>query len=530
MSQERYAAARAAHQRGDPEGAADIIRALAEEGYAPAQFTLGTLYRSGDGVAPDSAEAARWTRKAAEQGFADAQLSLGWTYQFSGGVTQDLNEAEHWYTMAGGAPQSAREAEERLATLAKIKPLLPHLQKLSHGDLFTLEAGVIRTAVELRTLAGSAAEGLCSEMARSGWMEPIFNDSPAPPGGGAVFRMTEAGRSGIILALETLRVSPEWLAPRAAAAELASILPIGAEYQMRAHGHILAKDLARAFTAHQARDFGTALPIFRALAERDDSAAQFSLGSMLSRGEGVGADDKLALVWYRRAAEQGLEAAEHNLGLFLMYGRGVTQDLDAAETWLRKANAHEARRSEQDLAILLATRPLLPLLNELTLGDLSVLELLARRPADTSAMEGSAKHALYLEMAQRGWLKQKPQPEDWPLHNALLFRSTDLGCIMIPKAMAIHAAWPGRMPPKVGGRDPRDEPRAPVANAASPEWDEPQEDVSVRPSLARRIWHEIERARDDDVSSLRRIATPVVLFAVLLFVALGIMRLVGLVR
>jgi ABC-type transport system involved in cytochrome c biogenesis permease component len=43
--------------------------------------------------------------------------------------------------------------------------------------------------------------------------------------------------------------------------------------------------------------------------------------------------------------------------------------------------------------------------------------------------------------------------------------------------------------------------------------------------LARRIWHEIERGRDDDVSSLRRIATPVLLFAILLFAALGISRL-----
>ena len=49
------------------------IRALAEQGDAIAQYNLGSMYATGDGVPEDRAEAARWFRLAAEQGLADAQ-------------------------------------------------------------------------------------------------------------------------------------------------------------------------------------------------------------------------------------------------------------------------------------------------------------------------------------------------------------------------------------------------------------------------------------------------------------------------
>ena len=48
---------------------------LAEQGVAEAQFNLGTIYDSGQGVRQDYAEAARWYRKAAEQGNTEAQYN-----------------------------------------------------------------------------------------------------------------------------------------------------------------------------------------------------------------------------------------------------------------------------------------------------------------------------------------------------------------------------------------------------------------------------------------------------------------------
>jgi hypothetical protein len=159
-----------------------------------------------------------------------------------------------------------------------------------------------------------------------------------------------------------------------------------------------------------------------------------------------------------------------------------------------------------------------------------VLEVLARQPADTAAKPDTPKHALYLEMERHGWLQQVPPPPNWPLPDFPTFQSTALGCKAIPQLMAIHAGWLQRTEPLPRGDDDRATETVRPLPAALQSFQTDRirprpESASTPPSLARRIWHEIERGRDDDVSSLRRIATPVLLFAILLFAALGISRL-----
>ena len=56
--------ATAAHGRGDYATAMRLLRPLADQGNADAQFNLGVIYE----VAQDYAEAVKWFRKAAEQG------------------------------------------------------------------------------------------------------------------------------------------------------------------------------------------------------------------------------------------------------------------------------------------------------------------------------------------------------------------------------------------------------------------------------------------------------------------------------
>jgi TPR repeat protein len=59
-----------AHARGDYAKALRLIRPLANDGDASAQFNLGLMYTTGQGVQQDDAAAALWFRKAAEQGYA----------------------------------------------------------------------------------------------------------------------------------------------------------------------------------------------------------------------------------------------------------------------------------------------------------------------------------------------------------------------------------------------------------------------------------------------------------------------------
>ncbi len=99
----------AAYERGDYTTALREFRPLAEQGLANAQFNLGLMYRKGQGVPQDDAEAARWYRKAAEQGDADAQYNLGVMYNDGQGVAQDYAEAVRWYRRAAEQDDAAAQ-------------------------------------------------------------------------------------------------------------------------------------------------------------------------------------------------------------------------------------------------------------------------------------------------------------------------------------------------------------------------------------------------------------------------------------
>ncbi|MBS4943952.1 MAG: sel1 repeat family protein [Neisseria mucosa] len=72
----------------------------AEQGNAKAQYNLGQMYRNGQGVRQDYAQAEQWYRKAAEQGIAQAQYNLGVMYANGLGVRQNYKIAKEWFGKA----------------------------------------------------------------------------------------------------------------------------------------------------------------------------------------------------------------------------------------------------------------------------------------------------------------------------------------------------------------------------------------------------------------------------------------------
>ncbi len=97
----------AAYQRVDYATALREFKPLAEQGVARAQFFLGFMYVTGQGVPQDDAEAVRWWRKAAEQGHAKAQHNLGFMYDRGRGVSQDYVQAHLWYGLAAAQSNDA---------------------------------------------------------------------------------------------------------------------------------------------------------------------------------------------------------------------------------------------------------------------------------------------------------------------------------------------------------------------------------------------------------------------------------------
>ena len=72
-------------------------RKAAENGQVEAQYRLGFIYEQGKGVPVDYVESASWWRKAADQGHAGAQFSLGYCYGRGEGVPRSPSEAVKWF-------------------------------------------------------------------------------------------------------------------------------------------------------------------------------------------------------------------------------------------------------------------------------------------------------------------------------------------------------------------------------------------------------------------------------------------------
>ena len=104
--------------------------------------------------------------------------------------------------------------------------------------------------------------------------------------------------------------------------------------------------------AYQRGDYATALRLWRPLGEQGNALAQFNLGIMYRRGQGVPQDYAEAVKWNRLAAEQGDAEAQHNLGGQLPQRRRRSAGLRAGAFVVQSrsltGSSFGARRSDQN--------------------------------------------------------------------------------------------------------------------------------------------------------------------------------------
>jgi TPR repeat protein len=82
-------------------------------------------------------------------------------------------------------------------------------------------------------------------------------------------------------------------------------------------------------------DGGEAMTMLKPLADAGDADAQYAVGLMYRRGQGVPQDYATAMTWYRKAAEQGHVKAQTGLGASYRKGHGVEQNDQLALKWTR---------------------------------------------------------------------------------------------------------------------------------------------------------------------------------------------------
>ena len=109
-------------------------------------------------------------------------------------------------------------------------------------------------------------------------------------------------------------------------------------FQSTAWADTLEQQFQQGLTAYEQSNYQTAFKLWLPMAEQGYAKAQFNLGVMYAKGQGVKQDDFEAVKWFRKAAEQGDADAQAILGfLYLLGERGVQVNKSLAKEWFGKA-------------------------------------------------------------------------------------------------------------------------------------------------------------------------------------------------
>jgi hypothetical protein len=119
-------------------------------------------------------------------------------------------------------------------------------------------------------------------------------------------------------------------------------------------GPAVAGPLEDGAAAIQRGDFAEALRLWKPLAEKGDPTAQYNLGLMYEKGDGVAKDDAEALRWFQKAAKKDFAAAQYNIGLLYENGQGVAQDNAEALKWYQLAAKQSYAPAQNNLGLMYA--------------------------------------------------------------------------------------------------------------------------------------------------------------------------------
>jgi TPR repeat protein len=232
----------------------------AKQGHAEAQYNMGYMLSTGNGIKKNEKQgnewyrkAVEWYRKAAEQGDADAQLYLGWMYVNGQGVTKDVVQAMAWYRKS--ADQGNADSQYNL------------------GGMYANGRGVPKDNAQAVAWYRKAAEqGNANAQLNLGVMYGNGRGVPKDNAQAVAWYRKSAGQGNADAQYE-----------------------LGVMYE---NGLGVPKDDTEA------------LAWYRKAAEQGDAYAQRNVGLMYENGRGAPKDDTEALAWYKKAAAGGNEIAE----------------------------------------------------------------------------------------------------------------------------------------------------------------------------------------------------------------------------
>ena len=116
-------------------------------------------------------------------------------------------------------------------------------------------------------------------------------------------------------------------------------------------GHVYAQ-ANLSFRCYSASDLAGAFEWCQRAADGDLAWAQYNLGLMYQKGEGVAPSEAEAAHWYRLAASQGFADAQQRLADLYYLGQGIPRSYAQAALWYRRAAEQGSARAQFQLGYL----------------------------------------------------------------------------------------------------------------------------------------------------------------------------------
>ncbi|MBY0547781.1 MAG: SEL1-like repeat protein [Candidatus Obscuribacterales bacterium] len=276
-------------------------------GYAPAAHALGSMHRSGEHPSANENDAIKWFRLAAEKDYGPSLSALGAIYQGPG---------EHHNTEQAAA--SFKRAASSGDSDAMYRIGMMYLDREDGENPFSdfLALGWLKKAVEENHPGAAYVLGCMYEGGEGIFFEPEGKSLALQ-----CFRKSAMlGDSRAETKLKWIDQQPH---PDKDAKELSSLAPRSVRPAILKWLHLSREqkeleqllESAKKFYASEEgkKDPSRAAEYFRLCSAAGSAEAEFMLGQMYERGEGVDADHALARQHYQSALQRGFEEAKAHL-------------------------------------------------------------------------------------------------------------------------------------------------------------------------------------------------------------------------
>ena len=110
--------------------------------------------------------------------------------------------------------------------------------------------------------------------------------------------------------------------------------------------------LELAYQYYNRENFQEAFKLFKEAAFLGNEDAQYKLGMMCRKGEGVGKNDTEAFQWFKKAADQGYAEAQYELAVIYYNGEVIGRNYDKAFKWIEKSATQGYSKSKLVLGVM----------------------------------------------------------------------------------------------------------------------------------------------------------------------------------